>query len=236
MKILFLLFSGTNNTQEIARLLASDFSLQGHSFEIMKIDIETPLIDLDQYDLIGLGYPIYAFNEPRFFWRYVKKLKMNKRAKYFIFKTSGETLGLNNASSRRLIRHLKRQKCVLLGDYHFVMPYNIHFRFEDAFVKEIMAYNRKLSKVLVSNVLNEEKHFLNQILYIVSWLGLLVFNDRGPPSIPISTKPTCKNARNVCDAFVIVQPKILLIKMAKSNFNITVKCACAVPFSVPLMQ
>ena len=172
MKILFLLFSGTNNTQEIARLLASDFSLQGHSFEIMKIDIETPLIDLDQYDLIGLGYPIYAFNEPRFFWRYVKKLKMNKRAKYFIFKTSGETLGLNNASSRRLIRHLKRQKCVLLGDYHFVMPYNIHFRFEDAFVKEIMAYNRKLSKVLVSNVLNEEKHFLksNFVYSFVAWI------------------------------------------------------------------
>lgn len=160
MKILFLLFSGTNNTYEIARLLASDFVIQGHECEIVKIDIDTPIIDLKDYDYIGLGYPIYAFNEPRFFWRYVKKLKLNPSANYFIFKTSGETLALNNASSRRLIRHLKRNKCLLLGDYHFVMPYNIHFRFDDAFVKEILSYDRKLSKVLVFNVLNGKKQFL----------------------------------------------------------------------------
>ncbi|HOH68538.1 MAG TPA: hypothetical protein PLX93_04405, partial [Bacilli bacterium] len=64
MRILFLLFSGTNNTLEIARLLASDFALEGHTSEITNIDIDTPLVDLSNYDLVALGYPIYAFNEP----------------------------------------------------------------------------------------------------------------------------------------------------------------------------
>jgi flavodoxin len=159
MRILFLLFSGTNNTLEIARLLASDFALKGHVSEIVNINIDTPLIDISNYDLVGLGYPIYAFNEPRFFWRYIKRLQLCKNVKYFIFKSSGETLALNNASSRRIIRKLRKEKCDLLGDYHFVMPYNIHFRFDDAFVKEIMIYNRKLSKILVENVIKGKKEF-----------------------------------------------------------------------------
>lgn len=165
MKILFLLFSGTNNTYEIARLLASDFVIKGHTSEIIKIDIETPKIDLTGYDLVGFGYPIYAFNEPRFFWRYIKTLNLDKNSKYFIFKTSGETLGINNASSRRILRRLKKDKCDVLGDYHFVMPYNIHFRFEDAFVKEIMMYNRKLSKILVANIINGKKSFLKTNIF-----------------------------------------------------------------------
>ena len=76
MRILFLLFSGTNNTYEIARLLASDFALKGHRTEIIKIDIDTPSIDLSDYDLVGLGYPIYAFNEPRFFLALCQKAKL----------------------------------------------------------------------------------------------------------------------------------------------------------------
>ena len=171
MRILFLLFSGTNNTLKIARLLASDFALKGHVSEIVNINIDTPLIDISNYDLVGLGYPIYAFNEPRFFWRYIKRLQLCKNVKYFIFKSSGETLALNNASSRRIIRKLRNEKCDLLGDYHFVMPYNIHFRFDDAFVKEIMIYNRKLSKILVENVIKGKKSFLKtNILYnFLAW-------------------------------------------------------------------
>lgn len=172
MRILFLLFSGTNNTYEIARLLASDFALKGHRTEIIKIDIDTPSIDLSDYDLVGLGYPIYAFNEPRFFWRYVKRLSLSKNCKYFIFKSSGETLALNNASSRRILRRLRKKKCDVLGDYHFVMPYNIHFRFADAFVKEIMVYNRKLSKIVVTNVLEGKRVFLktNFIYNFLAWV------------------------------------------------------------------
>ncbi len=172
MKILFLIFSGTNNTYQVARLLASDFETQGHTCEIIKIDIDSPMINLSLYDYIGLGYPIYAFNEPRFFWRYIKKLKLDSSAQYFIFKTSGETLALNNASSRRLLRLLHRGKYSVLGDYHFVMPYNIHFRFEDAFVKEILLYNRKLSKVLTFNVLNGKKQFLktNFFYNFLAWI------------------------------------------------------------------
>ncbi|MFA5421994.1 MAG: EFR1 family ferrodoxin [Bacilli bacterium] len=172
MNFLFLLFSGTNNTYEIARLLANDFGVKGHQTQIIKIDIDTPAIDLSEYDYVGFGYPIYAFNEPRFFWRYIKKLILPTNVNYFIFKTSGETLALNNVSSRRILRRLRRNNCRVLGDYHFVMPYNIHFRFDDAFVKEILNYNRKLSRILVASVLRGHEHFLpSSFIYnFVAWV------------------------------------------------------------------
>ncbi|NCA96877.1 MAG: hypothetical protein EOM77_01640 [Bacteroidia bacterium] len=172
MKILLLLFTGTNNTYEIARLLAGDFALQGHQSDIIKVDIDTPVLDLSTYDMVGFGYPIYAFNEPRFFWRYIKKLSLNSNAKYFIFKSSGETLKLNNASSRRILRRLRSAKCKILGDYHFVMPYNIHFRFDDAFVKEIIWYNRKLSKIAVYNLLHDRESFLKTNIFynFLAWV------------------------------------------------------------------
>ncbi|MFA5481333.1 MAG: EFR1 family ferrodoxin [Bacilli bacterium] len=172
MHILFLVFSGTNNTLEIARLLAGDFANCGHTCEINNINVDTPLVDLNNYDCVAFGYPVYAFNEPRFFYRYIKRLALPKNIKYFIFKTSGETLQINNASSRRILRLLRRGKCQAFGDYHFVMPYNIHFRFDDAFVKEIILYNRKYSRLVTHLVLSNRPRFLktNPLYNLIAWV------------------------------------------------------------------
>ena len=52
---------------------------------------------------------------------------MQPGQKFFIYKNSGETLAMNNASSRILLRRMAARGAVLKGEYHFVMPYNIHF-------------------------------------------------------------------------------------------------------------
>jgi NAD-dependent dihydropyrimidine dehydrogenase PreA subunit len=84
----------------------------------------------------------------------VSKLKFNKGQKYFIYKNSGETMAMNNASSRILIRRMKRQKCQLVGEYHYVMPYNIHFPFERDFIRQIFKMNEKLLDVMMYNLDN----------------------------------------------------------------------------------
>lgn len=61
---------------------------------------------------------------------------------------------MNNPSSRILIRHMNKFKASLIGEYHYVMPYNIHFRFDDAFVKEILEKNNKLMDVMFYNFKN----------------------------------------------------------------------------------
>ncbi len=154
MKFLLIYYTGTYNTRYLTSKLQEKLSKNGHSVEKIEINSESKIIDTNGYDFIGFGYPIYAFNTPRAFDRYFKKLKFSKGQKYFIYKNSGETLPINNASSRRIIKKCNKKEMILSGEYHFVMPYNIHFPFERAFIKEILQKDDKLLDVLVYNLQN----------------------------------------------------------------------------------
>ena len=154
MKILLIYYTGTYNTRYLTNQLKEKLVERGDIVDTVKINANTPLVDTSSYELIGFSYPIYGFNSPLPFNKYVKKLKFNRSQKYFIYKNSGETLAMNNASSRILIRIMKRRKVKFIGEYHYVMPYNIHFPFENEFVKQILIYNNKLMTVMLHNLDN----------------------------------------------------------------------------------
>lgn len=152
MNVLLIYYTGTYNTRYLSNKVKERFIKKGDHIDTIEIDINTPIIDVSNYDLIGFSYPIYGFNSPLPFNKYVRKLNFNEKQKYFIYKNSGETLAINNASSRILIRIMKKQKVELIGEYHYVMPYNIHFSFEKEFVKQILIYNDKLMDIMFYNI------------------------------------------------------------------------------------
>lgn len=154
MKILLIYYTGTFNTRYLTNQLKEKLIERGDEVEVVEININTPVVDTTSFDLIGFSYPIYGFNSPLPFNKYVRKLKFKKGQKYFIYKNSGETFAMNNASSRILIRIMKRSKAEFVGEYHYVMPYNIHFPFEKEFVKQILLYNKKLMAVMLYNLEN----------------------------------------------------------------------------------
>ena len=164
MRVLLVYYTGTYNTRYLANQVKQKFIDNKNQVDTIEITSNTEPIDTSVYDLIGFSYPIYGFNSPLPFNKYVRKLRFNEKQKYFIFKNSGETLAMNNASSRILIRLMKRQKVTFLGEYHYVMPYNIHFPFDKEFVKQILIYNKKLMDVMFYNLEN------NIIFYIKSKL------------------------------------------------------------------
>lgn len=154
MKILLIYYTGTYNTRYLSQQLKGKLSEKGNDVDTVEINASTPIVNTSDYDLIGFSYPIYGFNSPLPFNKYVKKLKFGANQKYFIYKNSGETFAMNNASSRILIRLMKRQKIKFVGEYHFVMPYNIHFPYEKQFVKQILEYNEKLFTIMLHNLEN----------------------------------------------------------------------------------
>lgn len=154
MKVLLIYYTGTYNTRYLTNQIKQKFIEKGDLVDTVEINVSTPVVDTAGYDLIGFSYPIYGFNSPLPFNKYVKKLNFTSGQKYFIYKNSGETFAMNNASSRILIRIMKRRKAKFVGEYHFVMPYNIHFPFEKEFVKQILLYNQKLTAIMLYNLDN----------------------------------------------------------------------------------
>ncbi len=154
MKFLLIYFTGTYNTRYLTDELELRLENHGHTVDRVEINCEAEVKDTSGYDFIGFSYPIYGFNPPRPFYKYFNKLKFTPGQKYFIYKNSGETLAMNNASSRVIIRKMASQKAVFSGEYHFVMPYNIHFPYDKTFVREILDKDFKLLDILVHDLEN----------------------------------------------------------------------------------
>jgi NAD-dependent dihydropyrimidine dehydrogenase PreA subunit len=155
-RLLLIFWSGTGNTLLVARLLRESFLRRGISCDML--DMAPPQapacgkesrFNTGDYDIIGLGYPVYAYNAPAVFLKYVKDLGLNKR-ELFIFKSSGEPLRFNNASSRTLYKILANN--VIRGEYHFLMPYNIMFRFPDNLVKQMYRHAARLSETAAEEI------------------------------------------------------------------------------------
>ncbi len=135
MKILILYFSGTGNTQKIAELYSKAFKECGDEVITETLpDAENKIsaLNLNEFDLIGFGYPIHAFNAPANVLKLAEKIPLLKEQKNaFVFKTSGEPVRMSDVSSLKLIKILKKRNISVTNEYQYVMPYNIIFRHSD---------------------------------------------------------------------------------------------------------
>ncbi len=160
MKILLITFTGTFNTYLCAENIKKHFIKHGHEVDhYVYSSKESFKYQVNKYDLIGFGYPIHAFNTPKTFIKFIKTLPKVKGIKYFIYKVSGEPFKLNNASSALLVRKLKRKGYIKIAEKHFLMPYNIIFRYKDELMKQMYLYLDPLTKLYVNEI--EVKEFEN---------------------------------------------------------------------------
>ena len=173
MRILLIDFSGTGNTTLCGDYIGEAFVNEGHDVIHRSykggVDIGE---DINNFDLIGFGYPIHAFNVPEAFNKYIKSLPKVDHKKYFIYKVSGEPFHLNDASSYHIYKKLKKKGFELYAEKHFLMPYNIMFRYRDAIAKQMYLYLKPLSQAFVLEMLkNEPERIKYRFIYkVVSFL------------------------------------------------------------------
>ena len=131
MKILICYFSGTGNTKKVVNKYVETLSHEGVETDVYKIETNNFTYDVTDYEMIGIAYPVHAFNAPSIILDFAKTLPVCKRKRVFIVNTSGEPLKLNNISSIKLIKILKEKGYNVTNEYHYCMPYNIIFRHTD---------------------------------------------------------------------------------------------------------
>lgn len=109
--------------------------------------------DLNEYDFIGIGYPVHAFNAPSIALNFCKRLpKLLNKKPAFIVSTSGEPLELNNIASYKLRSVLKRKNIIVNNEYRYCMPYNIIFRHGDEMAYRMWSTAQQLAPLDVKEI------------------------------------------------------------------------------------
>lgn len=123
MKVAIFIFSGTGNTHFIGRKLQDEFRVNHifcDLFTVEKKHNDDQIIN--DYDVIGLGYPIYGSDVPIPINNWINGLKTHSQKKAFVFCTQMMYSGDGAAYGGRL---LEKKGFVIRQQAHFNMPNNI---------------------------------------------------------------------------------------------------------------
>lgn len=173
MKILICYFSGTGNTQKIVNCYADVFATE-YGDEVTLARMEDKFdIDVNDYDLLGIAYPVHAFNAPSIALNFCKRLpKLANKKPAFIVSSSGEPLKLNNIASLKLTAILKRRNIIVNNEYRYCMPYNIIFRHGDEIAYRMWNTARLLAPLDVKEINDNTPRKLKRIFLggVIAWI------------------------------------------------------------------
>ncbi len=231
MRVLLRFFSGTGNTRLCAFFLGEEFKRLGHDVTLVEKDED---IDVDSFDLLGIGYPIHAFNAPKTFVRQIKKLPKAKKD-FFIFKVSGEPFRINNSSSATIARILRRKGYSKVGEKHFLMPYNIIFRYKDPVMKQMRMFLPPLCKAYADDLLEGKAEairygFFSRLatfFFKIEWIAPFV-ND---PFVCFSKKKCtrCMKCLNACPEHAIYLNKKGRLRIHATKCAMCMRCTLNCP-------
>lgn len=236
MRILLLTFSGTGHTFLCGDFIKSHLVEMGHEVVHFKIENKNEFQeDVNSFDMIGIGYPIHAFNTPPNVAKFFKKFPVTKKdIPYFIYKVSGEPFAMNNASSYHLYRKLKKKGYVKVAEKHFLMPYNIIFRYKDAIAKQMYLYLKPLTKAFVLGIFNNEpehikytiRHIILSFFFRIEWIAPKV---NAPLSHMKKNCIKCNLCLNSCPTNAIYINKKGKYKFKASKCAMCMRCTMNCP-------
>lgn len=160
--ILIYYFSGTGNTKKIAGEYTAALRENDCDVTVREVTRREQVVtdDTAEFDRIGIGYPIHAFNAPEIIVElcksFPKREKTQPKQPVFIFKTSGEPVRMSDASSLKTVKLLEKRGYEITNEYQYVMPYNLIFRHTDEQAYKMWETAKRLVKVDVAEILRGE--------------------------------------------------------------------------------
>jgi len=119
-KAVIYFFSGTGNTDFVARTFASVLNELGYNTDVKAIDF-LENIEIESYDLVGFGYPVYSFGPALPMLNFINNFPVVSNKKAFTFCTMG---GMSGGSEHFEAKKLKKKGFDVIGAYKIRMPHN----------------------------------------------------------------------------------------------------------------
>jgi len=174
VKICIFYFSGTGNTEIITNLLQKELINLNADVIVRKIETiikKKTQIKTEKYDLIGIGYPIHAFNSPKIVYNFIQQLHNDKGKKAFTFRSSGDPF-LNGGSTKMLRNQLERKGFDVFNENLSIMPTNVFLKFNDNLNKQLYQLAqinlKNLAKDIIKRKVSLQRN--NVLLTIISKL------------------------------------------------------------------
>ncbi|AZV57870.1 EFR1 family ferrodoxin [Clostridium sp. AWRP] len=156
-------FSGTGNTEIVANMIKEGFF--NYQYNVTVIRIEDVLknnlkIDLEKYDLVGIGCQVIGFGTPNIVRHFIKLLPKQKYKKTFIFRTAGGVTPINYNASKPIIRKLSRKGYKVFYERLFSIGSNWMNKFDDEIIKQLYAATAKKADIMCQEVIHGKKRTL----------------------------------------------------------------------------
>lgn len=177
MRCVIYYFSGTGNTKRLADYYKASFNKNGIDCDL--VSIESVLkddgdIDISQYDLIGIGFPVHSFNAPQLVVNFTRLLPntINKKAFIFYGAAGGDFL-LNRGSSILVMRYLLDKHFDIISDRIYTTPSNFVITQDTVAREKIYKSMQSEATATVKQMLNGEVaiDYPKTINYFISLLG-----------------------------------------------------------------
>ena len=144
-------FSGTGNTRYIAHLLVRELERLGLQVAARNIDrdlIAASTLDPDprEADLVGLAYPIHAWNAPRPVFELIERFPVPVQGRpAFLLRTAGDPL-LNGGATAMVWERLLARGYGVFRDDLAVMPANMVLRYDERLVKQLLLKAERVAR------------------------------------------------------------------------------------------
>ncbi len=126
-------------TKYVVNRLINEFEKAQFTVDCLSIEnAQISQLDLSQFDLLGIAYPVHAFNAPKIVVNFVKQLPVLSRLDTFIIGTMGEESVVNFASSDTLIKRLGNKGYAVFYNRLLEMPSNFIVKYDEPRVRLIL--------------------------------------------------------------------------------------------------
>jgi ferredoxin/flavodoxin len=156
-------FSGTGNTELVAVMLKEELEKRQYTAELIRMEDvlkkKVP-IDLNKYDLIGIGSQVIGFAAPTLVNKFVGKLPKMTGKKTFVFRTAGGVAPVNYNASKPIISKLSRKGYDVFYERIFSIGSNWIKKFDDGVTVKLHEAARKKAGLMCDALVHGEKRIL----------------------------------------------------------------------------
>lgn len=156
-------FSGTGNTEIVAEMIRDAFIRDQYSVDLIKIEDITKnrqKVNVEKYDLIGIGSQVIAFGCPRIVFDFLRYLPDGNGKRVFIFRTAGGVVPQNYNASKPLFRKLTRKGYDVFHERLFSIASNWVKRFDDEVVKKLYETTKMKVDIMCEQLIQGQTRFL----------------------------------------------------------------------------